>query len=58
MIRYLTESDIQKLLTMPLALDAMEQAHQALAVHRAIDVPRDANFHFTGVATGLPFSTM
>ncbi len=25
---------------MPLALEAMEQAHQALAEHRAIDVPR------------------
>ena len=40
MIRYLTESDIQKLLTMPIALQAMEEAHQALAEHRAIDVPR------------------
>ena len=40
MIRYLTESDIQKLLTMPLALQAMEEAHQALAEHRAIDIPR------------------
>jgi len=40
MIRYLTESDIQKLLTMPLALEAMEQAHKALAEQRAIDVPR------------------
>jgi ornithine cyclodeaminase len=40
MIKYLTESDIQKLLTMPIALEAMEQAHRALAEHRAIDVPR------------------
>ncbi len=40
MIRYLSESDIQKLLTMPLALEAMEQAHKALAEQRAIDVPR------------------
>ena len=40
MVRYLTEADIQKLLTMPLALDAMEQAHKALAERRAIDVPR------------------
>jgi len=40
MIRYLSESDIQKLLTMPLALEAMEQAHQALAEQRAIDIPR------------------
>ncbi len=40
MIRYLTEADIQKLLTMPLALEAMEQAHRALAEQRAIDIPR------------------
>lgn len=40
MIRYLTESDIQSLLTMPLALEAMEEAHKALAEQRAIDVPR------------------
>ena len=40
MIKYLTEADIQKLLTMPLALEAMEQAHKALAEQRAIDVPR------------------
>jgi ornithine cyclodeaminase len=36
----LTESDVQKLLTMPLALQAMEEAHRALAEHRAVDVPR------------------
>ena len=40
MIRYLSEIDIQKLLTMPLALEAMEQAHRAFAEKRAIDVPR------------------
>ena len=40
MIRYLTENDIQKLLTMPIALEAMEDAHRALAEHRAVDVPR------------------
>jgi ornithine cyclodeaminase/alanine dehydrogenase-like protein (mu-crystallin family) len=40
MVRYLTEADVQKLLTMPIALEAMEQAHRALAEHRAIDVPR------------------
>jgi len=40
MIRYLTEADVQKLLTMPIALDAMEEAHRALAEQRAIDVPR------------------
>ena len=40
MIRYLTESDVQKLLTMPIALQAMEEVHTALAEKRAIDVPR------------------
>jgi ornithine cyclodeaminase len=40
MVRYLTESDVQKLLTMPLALQWMEEAHRALAEQRAIDVPR------------------
>jgi len=40
MIRYLTEADIRKLLTMPLALEAMEEAHRALAEHQAVDIPR------------------
>src|SRR5688572_570106 len=40
MIRYLTEADIQKLLTMPIALQAMEEAHRALAEHKAVDIPR------------------
>jgi ornithine cyclodeaminase/alanine dehydrogenase-like protein (mu-crystallin family) len=40
MIRYLTESDVQQVLTMTLALEAVEQAHAALAEHRAVDVPR------------------
>ena len=40
MVRYLTESDVQKLLTMPLALEWMEEAHRALGEQRAIDVPR------------------
>jgi len=40
MVRYLTESDVQKVLTMPLALQWVEEAHRALAEHRAIDVPR------------------
>ena len=40
MIRYLTEADIQKLLTMPIALEAMEEAHRALAEQKAIDIPR------------------
>lgn len=39
-MRYLTEADVQKLLTMPLALQWMEEAHRALAERRAIDVPR------------------
>ena len=40
MIRYLTESDVQQVLTMPRALEALELAHKALAEHRAVDVPR------------------
>jgi ornithine cyclodeaminase len=40
MALYLTESDVQKLLTMPLALQWMEEAHRALGEQRAIDVPR------------------
>ncbi len=40
MIRYLNEGDVQKLLTMPIALQAMEEVHKALAEKRAIDVPR------------------
>jgi ornithine cyclodeaminase len=47
MVRYLTESDIQKLLTMPLALQAMEEAHQALAEGRAVDIPRQ-RIHLPG----------
>jgi ornithine cyclodeaminase/alanine dehydrogenase-like protein (mu-crystallin family) len=48
MARYLKESDIQQLLTMPLALDLVQQALKAHAEHRAIDVPR-ARIH---LATG------
>jgi len=40
MIRYLTEADVQKVLTMPLALEALEEAHRALAEDRAVDIPR------------------
>lgn len=40
MVRYLTESDVQQVLTMPVALEAIEEAHRALAEHRAVDVPR------------------
>jgi len=39
-VRYLTEQDVQQLLTMPMALELVEQAHRAHAEHRAIDVPR------------------
>jgi len=41
MVRYLTEKDVQQVFTMPLALEAMERAHRALAERRAIDVPRE-----------------
>jgi alanine dehydrogenase len=40
MARYLTENDIKQLLTMPIALDCVQQALKAHAEHRAIDVPR------------------
>jgi len=40
MIKYLTENDIKQLLTMPVALDCVQQALTAHAEHRAIDVPR------------------
>lgn len=46
MIRYLNEGDVQKLLTMPIALQAMEEVHKALAEKRAIDVPR-ARIHLS-----------
>lgn len=40
MIRYLKENDIKLLLTMPLALECVEQALKDLALGRAIDIPR------------------
>ncbi len=40
MIRYLTENDIKQLLTMPLALECVEQALKDLALGRAVDIPR------------------
>jgi ornithine cyclodeaminase len=40
MVRYLTEKDVKQLITMPLALEAVEAAHRALAEQRAVDVPR------------------
>src|SRR5262245_30203716 len=40
MIRYLTEGDVKQVLTMPLALEAVEEAHKAVAEGRAVDIPR------------------
>lgn len=40
MTRYLSERDVESLLTMPLALQAVEQALHDLASARAVDVPR------------------
>lgn len=40
MVRYLTEQDVKKLLTMPLALEWVEQALKSRALGQAIDVPR------------------
>lgn len=37
---FLTEADIQQLLTMPLAIEAVDEAHRELALGRAIDSPR------------------
>ena len=47
MVRYLTEQDVRQLLTMPIALDCVEQVLKAHAEHRAIDVPR-ARIHLPG----------
>ncbi len=40
MALFLTEADVKSLLTMDLALEAVEAAHRAHALGRAIDVPR------------------
>jgi ornithine cyclodeaminase len=40
MIRYLNEKNVEHLLTMPLALDAVEQALKDRALSHAVDVPR------------------
>ena len=40
MALFLTESDVRRLLTMDLALEAVESAHRAHALGRAIDIPR------------------
>lgn len=37
---YLSEDDVRRLLTMDLALEAVEAAHRAHALGRAIDIPR------------------
>ena len=37
---FLNESDVRQLLTMPLAIDAVEEAHRELSLGRAVDVPR------------------
>jgi ornithine cyclodeaminase len=40
MALYLTEADVRQLLTMDMALEAVEAAHRAHALGRAIDIPR------------------
>ena len=37
---FLNETDVRQLLTMPLVLDAVEEAHSELSLGKAIDVPR------------------
>jgi len=37
---FLNETDVGALLTMPLALDAVEEAHRELTLGRAVDIPR------------------
>ena len=37
---FLTEADIRQLLTMPLAIEAVEEAHRELSLGRAVDSPR------------------
>ncbi|MDR2112104.1 MAG: ornithine cyclodeaminase family protein, partial [Candidatus Accumulibacter sp.] len=40
MALFLSEDDVRQLLTMPLAIEAVEEAHGELSLARAIDVPR------------------
>jgi ornithine cyclodeaminase len=40
MALYLTEADVRELLTMEMALEAVEAAHRAHATGRAVDIPR------------------
>lgn len=37
---FLNEADVRQLLTMPLTLEAVEEAHKELSLARAIDIPR------------------
>ena len=37
---FLNETDVRQLLTMPLAIEAVEEAHRELSLAKAIDVPR------------------
>ena len=37
---FLNESDVRQLLTRPLAIEAVEEAHRELSLGRAVDVPR------------------
>jgi len=37
---FLNEADVRELLTMPLAIEAVEEAHRALSLANAVDVPR------------------
>jgi len=50
MIRYLTESDVKQLITMPMAVELVEEALRARADGRATDVPR--------VRTRMPQGTL
>jgi ornithine cyclodeaminase len=40
MALFLNEDDVRRLLTMPLAIEAVEEAHRELSLARAVDVPR------------------
>jgi ornithine cyclodeaminase len=40
MALFLNEDDVRQLLTMPLAIEAVEEAHKELSLARGIDIPR------------------
>lgn len=40
MALFLNENDVRQLLTMPLTIEAVEEAHKALSLSKAIDIPR------------------